>query len=78
MDVAQAYLLNQQGQLLGKGVSQKHSLSQGLYYLMIELPARVSAGVELRPAIVGIESPDTDASKQIMLDYQQYSSPEAL
>ena len=78
MDVAQAYLINQQGQLLGKGVSQKHSLPQGLYYLMVELPAKVSAGVELRPAIVGIESRDTGASKQIMLDYQQYSSPEAL
>ena len=78
MDVAQAYLINQQGESLGKGVSQKHFLSQGLYFLMVELPARVNAGVELSPAIVGIESRDTGASKQIMLDYQQYSSPGVL
>ena len=78
MDVAQAYLMNHRGDLLGKGIAQKHSLAKGLYYLIVELPARTNAGVELSPAIVGIESRDTGPSKQIMLDYQQYSSPEAL
>ncbi len=78
IDVTQASLFDQAGQLLGKGVSQKHSLAAGNYYLMVELPPGISTGVELRPAIVGIESRDTGASREIMLDYQQYSSPEAL
>lgn len=78
IDVTRASLFDQTGQLLGKGVSQKHSLSAGSYYLLVELPSEVDAGVELRPAIVGIESRDTGASKEIMLDYQQYSAPEAL
>jgi len=78
VDVALAYLFNQRGELLGDGVTQKHRLSAGNYYLMVELPAEPGSGVEIRPAIVGLESRDTGPSKEIMLDYQQYSSPEAL
>ncbi len=78
IDVARAFLFSHRGDLLGEGISQKHSLTAGSYYYLIELPSNIDAGVELRPAIVGIEGRDTGASKEIMLDYQQYSSPEAL
>ena len=78
VDVALAYLFNQRGELLGEGVTQQHRLSEGSYYLMVELPAQPGSGVEIRPAIVGLESRDTGPSKDIMLDYQQYSLPEAL
>ncbi len=78
VDVTRAYLFNQRGELLGEGVTQKHRLSEGSYYLMVELPAQPGSGVEIRPAIVGLESRDTGPSNQIMLDYQQYSAPEAL
>ncbi|MCP3688221.1 MAG: hypothetical protein GY784_07395, partial [Gammaproteobacteria bacterium] len=78
VDVAQLYLFDQHGALLGEGVSQKHKLTRGHYYLMIELPPQAGSSVDIRPAIVGLESRDTGPSKEIMLDYQQYSSPEIL
>ncbi len=78
IDLTQASLFDQTGRLLGNGVAQKHSLSAGSYFLLLELPPDIEAGVELRPAIVGIESRDTNASKEIMHEYQKYSTPEAL
>ena len=78
VDIARATLFNQRGEQLGFGVTQKHNLGQGTYYLMLELPSNADQSVELRPAIVGLEIRDTGASKETMLDYQQYSSPEAL
>ncbi len=78
IDIASAYLLNQRGETLGVGVTQKHELERGTYYLMVELPPEAGAAVDLRPAIVGLEPPDTGPSKEIMLQYQKYSSPEAL
>lgn len=78
IDVVRAYLLNQRGETLGVGVTQKHELEQGTYYLMVELPPERDAAVDLKPAIVGLEPPDTGPSREIMLEYQKYSSPEAL
>ncbi|MCP4472460.1 MAG: hypothetical protein GY815_17580 [Gammaproteobacteria bacterium] len=78
IDVARAYLFNQHGEILGAGVTQKHALGHGTYYLMIELPPETGAAVDMKPAIVGLEPPDSGPSREIMLEYQKYSSPEAL
>ncbi len=78
IDVTHAYLFNRLGEILGEGVTQKHQLDPGVYYLLVKLPPEAASGVYIKPAIVGLEPPDTGASKEIMLEYQKYSSPETL
>jgi hypothetical protein len=78
IDAARAYLYSQRGEILGEGVTQKHLLDPGTYYLRVELPPGADSGVDMRPAIVGLAPRDTGPSKEIMLEYQQYSQPEAL
>lgn len=78
VDIARAYLFNQRGETLGAGITQKHELRPGTYYLMVELPPEAASSIEMKPAIVGLEPPDTGPSREVMLEYQKYSSPEVL
>ena len=78
VDIARAYLFNQRGETLGAGITQKHQLKPGTYYLMVELPPEAASSIEMKPVLVGLEPPGTGPSREIMLEYQKYSSPEVL
>ncbi len=76
IDIARCRLFNEQGQLIGKGISQYHELVGGNYYLLIDITNNGEA-VNLQPALIGLDEPSTAASHEVMLRYQQLIAPDA-
>ena len=61
-------LLDQYGATLGEGVVQMHELGPGVYLLAIENPAD-GPPVTARPAVVGIEPPDSGPPAEVVREY---------
>jgi uncharacterized protein len=68
VDVATCRLLDAAGKVLGSGVVQIGSLSAGTYLLAVDVPAG-AAPVEIQPALVGAQRPDTGPPAEIRLKY---------
>jgi len=70
IDLAQTQLLNEQGQVIGVGVSQMHSLKAGRYFLLVSTPMSAPT-VSIAPALVGLSNTNTGPSPDIIRQYQQ-------
>ncbi|VAW72169.1 hypothetical protein MNBD_GAMMA10-1369 [hydrothermal vent metagenome] len=74
IDIAQCTLYNAQAQVLGRGVTQKHRLQAGRYYLAVNLPVDTPSMVSVQPALVGLDKPSQGPPQAVMLEYQQLIS----
>ncbi len=63
--LVQAKLTDHKGQTLGQGIVQMHRLPAGTYVLSLSLP-RSGRPVRARPALVGINPPDTGPPKSVV------------
>ncbi len=67
-DVVGSVLLDAGGTELGRGLVQMHELPAGDYLLRVEAPADGEA-VEVQPALVGSEAPDTGPPDAVIREY---------
>jgi len=74
IDIAECTLYSDSGEVLGRGVTQKHILENGRYYLAINLPVDTASMVRVQPALVGFDRPSDDPPEAVMLEYQKLIS----
>lgn len=74
VDIANCTLYNANGDVLGRGVTQKHILESGQYYLAINLPVDTTAMVKIQPALVGFDRPSDGPPEEVMIEYQKLIS----
>ncbi len=77
VDIANCTLYSANGDVLGRGVTQKHLLESGQYYLGINLPVDTTAMVKIQPALVGFERPSDGPPEEVMIEYQKLISQKA-
>ncbi len=72
-DVVETRLLDAGGGELGRGVVQLHDLTPGRYLLALRLPAD-AAPVRARPAVAGLERPDTGPPREVVERYLELAA----
>jgi hypothetical protein len=74
--VVEATLLDEQGQLLGSGVTQMPTLEPGRYLLVLHAPAEGDA-VRVQPALAGLKQPSTAPPDEVVRRYVTPDTPPA-
>jgi hypothetical protein len=69
-DRIETSLLDSTGRVLGRGAIQMHTLDAGTYVLLLRLPP-TDPPLRARPAVVGLEPPDTGPPEAVLRSYLQ-------
>ena len=72
-DTVQLRLLDDQGELRGRGLAQMPTLEPGVWMLAVSLPPHAEP-VRLQPVVVGIELPDTGPPEDVVQRYLRLAS----